>query len=156
MSERFYTLQIMMENVYWCFSAQTYNELDEFVTAVNDYTAQLCSDLNRPFTPWDPQQPAAEAATINLRYEAWLSGPEELAPGETLLSDSTFDSDTDDDGYWEVDINLTVPAANGQVVTQGELLFTVHNALARKDLGDHIFFEGFGVEDGTFWMHLGS
>ena len=43
-----------------------------------------------------------------------------------------------------------------------ELLQWIHNSLASKELGDHIFFEGFSIEgyeeDGTpvISLHLGS
>ncbi|MBF1126699.1 MAG: hypothetical protein HXL66_06920, partial [Capnocytophaga sp.] len=43
-----------------------------------------------------------------------------------------------------------------------ELLWLIHNTLANKDLGDHIFFEGFDIEgyeeDGTpvLFINCGS
>ena len=47
---------------------------------------------------------------------------------------------------WQVEIMAHLVADNGTYFTREELLFKLHNLMANKELGDHVFFEGIEYE----------
>ena len=47
---------------------------------------------------------------------------------------------------WQVEIMAHLVADNSTYFTREELLFKLHNLMANKELGDHVFFEGIEYE----------
>ena len=51
---------------------------------------------------------------------------------------------------WQVEIYARFKADNGQYFTTEEILFKIHNLMANKELGDHVFFENLAYDDHEF------
>ncbi len=52
--------------------------------------------------------------------------------------------------FLQVEIYARLKADNGQYFTTEELLFKLHNLMANKELGDHVFFENLAYDDHEF------
>ncbi len=134
--------QIMtLNNIAWSFSDEKYTSQEEF----NKEVTQCQIDIFKNDDKWKPEEICFELAEINICYEAWVKGPEDLLENETLIDDDkdAFEEEPDeDDGYYQVEINANLKADNGKNFSALEFLFKAHNTQANKDLGDHVFFEG--------------
>ena len=75
-----------------------------------------------------------------------------LASGSEMVTVAMKRIDLDDkeDDMWQVEIYARLKADNGQYFTTEELLFKIHNLMANKELGDHVFFENLVYDDHEF------
>ena len=75
-----------------------------------------------------------------------------LASGSEMVTVAMKRIDLDDkeDDMWQVEIYARLKADNGQYFTTEELLFKLHNLMANKELGDHVFFENLVYDDHEF------
>ena len=62
------------------------------------------------------------------------------------VTDEELLEEDKEDGMWQVEIMAHLVADNGTYFTREELLFKLHNLMANKELGDHVFFEGIEYE----------
>ena len=69
---------------------------------------------------------------------------------EIELEDDELEEYDKEDGMWQVEIYARLKADNGQYFTTEELLFKLHNLMANKELGDHVFFENLAYDDHEF------
>jgi len=67
-----------------------------------------------------------------------------------VYEDDELEEYDKEDGMWQVEIYARLKADNGQYFTTEELLFKLHNLMANKELGDHVFFENLAYDDHEF------
>jgi len=87
---------------------------------------------------------------ILVSYEAWIESKSQLHFNEYLYEDDELEEYDKEDGMWQVEIYARLKADNGQYFTTEELLFKLHNLMANKELGDHVFFENLAYDDHEF------
>ncbi|MGI9527318.1 MAG: suppressor of fused domain protein [Weeksellaceae bacterium] len=148
----------LLDNVYWTFTPKVYDTLMNFVVAVKAYNIALENDL----TNTNPFATIFTSSQVKVMYEAYIQSKEDLLEHETLLMEEETFNQTAEDGYYQATILATLKAEQENTFGSLELLLKVHNSLANKELGDHVFFEGFEIqgyeEDGTpvIFLPLGS
>ena len=86
-----------------------------------------------------------EEPEILVTYEAWIESEDQLFDNERVTDKELLEDDKED-GMWQVEIMAHLVADNGTYFTREELLFKLHNLMANKELGDHVFFEGIEYE----------
>lgn len=137
----------MMENMYWTFSKKRYADVDEFTSDLKKYREDLIQRGASEAT-FAPEEKVVGGAEVNLVYEAWIASKDDLLENETLCEDDEdLDEDEKEDGMWQVEIVAHLRADDGSCFTAAELLMKAHNQQANKELGDHVFFEGFEDTD---------
>ena len=123
--------------VHWVFNKQTYSR-EEFAREYNEnvkkYTDDEADDDDR-----------LEEPEILVTYEAWIESEDQLFDNERVTDEELLEEDKED-GMWQVEIMAHLVADNGTYFTREELLFKLHNLMANKELGDHVFFEGIEYE----------
>ena len=123
----------LLENIPWNFSRIKYESLDDFLSAVTEYHADLEHNAE-----WDANEIAIEASQL------------------AIIINEVYDPNED-----EVDLEIDLSAIP-DLFTNGGLFFSLHNALADKIqsgyyLGDHCYFEGLvHNKDGQYFCYLGS
>ena len=113
--------------VHWIFNKHTYSR-DEFS---KEYNKIVENRLEEP--------------EILVTYEAWIESVDQLFDNERVTDEELLEDDKED-GMWQVEIMAHLVADNGTYFTREELLFKLHNLMANKELGDHVFFEGIEYE----------
>ena len=86
-----------------------------------------------------------DLSALLLTYEAWIESEDQLFDNERVTDEELLEEDKED-GMWQVEIMAHLVADNGTYFTREELLFKLHNLMANKELGDHVFFEGIEYE----------
>ncbi|MFJ1411179.1 1,3-beta-glucan synthase regulator, partial [Capnocytophaga canimorsus] len=125
--------------------------------AIRDYNADIENDLE-DFTPFAT---IFSSSKVMMMYEAYIKSEKDILENERLLNPETFD-DPDEDGMYYARILAELESEDRNYYGALNLLRHIHNTLSNKDLGDHIFFEGFDLEsyqeDGTpvIYLNLGS
>ena len=123
--------------VHWVFNKQTYSR-EEFTKEYNEnvkkYVDNEADDDDR-----------LEEPEILVTYEAWIESEDQLFDNERVTDEELLEEDKED-GMWQVEIMAHLVADNGTYFTREELLFKLHNLMANKELGDHVFFEGIEYE----------
>ena len=126
------------DEVHWVFNKHTYNREEfskEYNTVVEKYVDEDQTDngdiLDEP--------------EILVTYEAWIESTDQLFDNERVTDEELLEDDKED-GMWQVEIMAHLVADNGTYFTREELLFKLHNLMANKELGDHVFFEGIEYE----------
>ncbi|MCT2407948.1 hypothetical protein NZD88_10405 [Chryseobacterium antibioticum] len=152
----------ILSNIVWAFKGNHHNSIDDFNKEINHYQTLILKEK----ASWDADQMVITVPEINVCYEAWIKGKEDIAANETLLGDENdvFDEDNSDHGMFQVEFCARLKASNGAYFTALDLLFQLENQVANKDLGDHIFFEGLTANDTEslknetplYSMYLGS
>ncbi len=128
-----------LNDIAWSFSSKSYTSKEEFSKAITDYQIAIFQKDEK----WKPNETAFDFPELQIQYEAWITGSEQLLNNETLLDEEdAFDEDNSDEGMFQVEIAAHLHADNGENFTALEFLFKTHNQLANKDHGDHVFFEG--------------
>ena len=107
--------------VHWVFNKQTYSR-EEFSKEYNKIVEKYVDD-----------------------DEAWIESEDQLFDNERVTDEELLEEDKED-GMWQVEIMAHLVADNGTYFTREELLFKLHNLMANKELGDHVFFEGIEYE----------
>ena len=124
--------------VYWVFNKHTYNREEfskEYNTVVEKYVDEDQAD----------NDDILDEPEILVTYEAWIESVDQLFDNERVTDEELFEEDKED-GMWQVEIMAHLVADNGTYFTREELLFKLHNLMANKELGDHVFFEGIEYE----------
>ena len=126
------------DEVHWVFNKHTYNREEfskEYNTVVEKYVDEDQTDngdiLDEP--------------EILVTYEVWIESVDQLFDNERVTDEELLEDDKED-GMWQVEIMAHLVADNGTYFTREELLFKLHNLMANKELGDHVFFEGIEYE----------
>ena len=135
----------LLTQIIWGFTPNEYNSNEAFTKDIVDYIED-----NRE--NWAPNRIAVKTSSLNIVYEAFITGIEQLRSNETVLDISTLDEDCRIDGVFQTDIKAHLIADNGKYFTNVELLRKIHNQLAFKDLGGNEFLEGLeyvGIDGST-------
>ena len=125
----------LLTQIIWQFTPNEYVSNEAFTKDIIDYIED-----NRE--NWAPNRIAVKASSLNIVYEAFITGIEQLRSNETVLDMSTLDEECRIDGVFQTDIKVYLTADNGKYFTNVELLRKIHNQLAYKDLGNNEFLEG--------------
>ena len=124
--------------VHWVFNKQTYRR-EEFSKEYNDNVKKYVDDDQAD------DNDRLEEPEILVTYEAWIESLDQLFDNERVTDEELLEEDKED-GMWQVEIMAHLVADNGTYFTREELLFKLHNLMANKELGDHVFFEGIEYE----------
>ena len=127
------------DTVHWIFNKHTYSR-DEFSKEYNKIVEKYVDDDQAD------DDDRLEEPEILVTYEAWIESKSQLHPNEHLYEVDELLEDDKEDDMWQVEIYARLKADNGQYFTTEELLFKIHNLMANKELGDHVFFEGIEYE----------
>ena len=122
--------------VHWVFNKQTYSR-EEFSKEYHKEVEKYVDD--------EADDDRLEEPEILVTYEAWIESTDQLFDNERVTDEELFEEDKED-GMWQVEIMAHLVADNGTYFTREELLFKLHNLMANKELGDHVFFEGIEYE----------
>ncbi|MFK8297227.1 suppressor of fused domain protein [Capnocytophaga cynodegmi] len=147
----------LLDNIAWAFNDRFYGSLMHFWDAIRDYNADIENDLE-DFTPFAT---IFSSSRVMMMYEAYIKSEKDILENERLLNPETFDN-PDEDGMYYARILAELESEDRNYYGALNLLRHIHNTLFNKDLGDHIFFEGFDLEsyqeDGTpvIYLNLGS
>ena len=125
------------DTVHWVFNKQTYNR-EEFTKEYNENVKKYVDDEA-------DDDDRLEEPEILVTYEAWIESEDQLFDNEHVTDEELLEEDKED-GMWQVEIMAYLVADNGTYFTREELLFKLHNLMANKELGDHVFFEGIEYE----------
>ena len=126
------------DTVHWIFNKHTYSR-DEFSKEYNKIVEKYVDDDQAD------DDDRLEEPEILVTYEAWIESKDQLFDNERVTDEELFEEDKED-GMWQVEIMAHLVADNGTYFTREELLFKLHNLMANKELGDHVFFEGIEYE----------
>ena len=126
------------DEVHWVFNKHTYSR-EEFS---KEYNTLVEKYVDEDQTNNDDILAESE---ILVTYEAWIESVDQLFDNERVTDEELFEEDKED-GMWQVEIMAHLVADNGTYFTREELLFKLHNLMANKELGDHVFFEGIEYE----------
>ena len=124
--------------VHWVFNKQTYSR-EEFSKEYNKIVKKYVDDDQAD------DDDRLEEPEILVTYEAWIESEDQLFDNERVTDEELLEEDKED-GMWQVEIMAHLVADNGTYFTREELLFKLHNLMANKELGDHVFFEGIEYE----------
>ena len=130
----------LLTQIIWGFTPNEYNSNEAFTKDIVGYIED-----NRE--SWVPNRIAVKASRLNIVYEAFITGVEQLRSNETVLDMSTLDEECRIDGVFQTDIKAHLIADNGKYFTNVELLRKIHNQLVFKDLGGNEFLEGLEYVD---------
>ncbi|WP_370800537.1 SMI1/KNR4 family protein [Veillonella parvula] len=126
------------DEVHWVFNKHMYSREEfskEYNTVVEKYVDEYQADSDD----------ILDEPEILVTYEAWIKSVDQLFDNERVTDEELLEDDKED-GMWQVEIMAHLVADNGTYFTREELLFKLHNLMANKELGDHIFFEGIEYE----------
>ena len=129
------------KGIPWVFNKTTYTR-EEFLKAFYECLEE--HNVNRDNLP-----PLVEPEIL-VSYEAWIESKSQLHANEYLYEDDELEEYDKEDGMWQVEIYARFKADNGQYFTTEEILFKIHNTMANKELGDHVFFENLAYDDHEF------
>lgn len=124
--------------VHWVFNKQTYSR-EEFSKEYNKIVEKYVDDDQAD------DDDRLEEPEILVTYEAWIESVNQLFSNERVTDEELLEDDKED-GMWQVEIMAHLIADNGTYFAREELLFKLHNLMANKELGDHVFFEGIEYE----------
>ena len=110
----------LLTQIIWGFTPNEYNSNEAFTKDIVDYIED-----NRE--NWVPNRIAVKTSSLNIVYEAFITGVEQLRSNETVLDMSTLDEDCRIDGVFQTDIKAHLIADNGKYFTNVELLRKIHN-----------------------------
>lgn len=152
--------QPILSSIAWTFNRKAYDSQRDFDGEIRRYQ----KDVLRERANWDGQHMVIDAAEIEICYEAWIRGNDDLKSNEVLLDEEqiVFDEAYADDGFYQAEICARLQAANGVNFTALDLMYQMEHQVSNKDLGDHIFFEGFapvqkqGKQFPVYYMYCGS
>ena len=148
----------LLDRVYWAFTQEHFPGLMIFWEKVKQYNQEIENDL----TDFNPFATIFRTGRIKIMYEAWIKSRKDLYDFEILANENIFNDSPDEDGFYQAIIVAELHSGDSSSFGALELLWLIHNTLANKDLGDHIFFEGFDIEgyeeDGTplLFINCGS
>lgn len=134
-------LEYATEGLFWEFGSTEYLDIKEFNKSLKKYMKSMDEDI----TVSELKELVLKDKEVLISYEAWIDDLSrlkenevvELEEGEELLEEEK------EDGMWQVNILALLKADTRSGFKLGELMMKVHNQLANKELGDHIYFEGF-------------
>lgn len=149
-----------LNDIAWAFNHTNYVGLMQFWDDVRKYNDEIEQDLEH----FNPFATIFNAPKVKVIYEVWVKNEKSLFPMEKFVEDpeDIFDEDNAEDGLYQAEIIAEFQSGDNNGFGALELLWNIHNCLQNKELGDHIFFEGFNIEgyeeDGTpvLYLYLGS
>ncbi len=130
----------LLKNVYWMFNEIIYVSANTFSHDVMEYIEDNQKN-------WHPGEMAVETEKIYIIFEAFIPGKEALLANEYVTDALMLEEKCKRDGLFQTDIAALLFADNGKYFTNEELLMKIHNQIAGKNLGNHMFFEGLERND---------
>ncbi len=100
----------LLTQIIWGFTPNEYNSNEAFTKDIVGYIED-----NRE--SWVPNRIAVKASRLNIVYEAFITGIEQLRSNETVLDMSTLDEECRIDGVFQTDIKAHLMADNGKYFT---------------------------------------
>lgn len=148
----------LLNQIYWAFTPNKYESLMNFNVDLQTYNEELGNNLVdfKPFTA------IFDSSNVKVIYDAYIKSKDDLLENEILLMEEETFSQQPEDGFYYAKILATLNSGIESNFGSLHLLLDIHNTIANKELGDHIFFEGLEVqgyeEDGTpvVYLLLGS
>mgnify|MGYP000845777248 FL=1 len=122
----------------WIFNQDEYSR-ESFTAEFNEI---LTERVGKNWREHKVNTPIKEKALLVV-YEAWIQGLDQLHLNELLAEGEELLEDESDDGWWQVEVIAYLEPDNKVAFSIEELLFKLQNLMANKELGDHVFFEGF-------------
>lgn len=122
----------LFDGVFWSFNARYYESVDSFGDELFAYNARL----DNPLDGFDPNVVLFDTPILYVLYHAQIQSPDDLYDHEFLEDPEQFHTAPLD----SVPIIATITGTQG--ITALTLLWQLHNSLANKTLGEHVFFEG--------------
>ncbi len=131
----------VLANLVWAFNRKPYDSQTEFDEEISRYQ----KDILRAQAYWKGEETVIHAPEVEVCYEAWIRSIDDLKSNEELLDDQeeVFDEDNEEDGFFQVEISAKLQAANGSSFSALDIMYQMEHQVSNKELGDHIFFEGF-------------
>ncbi|MDO4880975.1 MAG: suppressor of fused domain protein [Capnocytophaga sp.] len=148
----------VLDSIGWAFTQEYFPGLMIFWDNVQNYNRDLGNDLSN----FNPFSTVFRTGKVKIMYEAWIKSRKDLLEYEILANENIFEEEPDEDGLYQAIIVAELLSGDNSSFGAIELLWMIHNTLASKELGDHIFFEGFDIEgyeeDGTplLFINCGS
>ena len=125
--------------VHWVFNKKSYSK-ENFSKEFNQILEEYAE-----YGAKESALALLEEPEILVTYEAWIESENQLYHNERLDDEELLEEEKEDN-MWQVEIMAHLVADNGTYFTREELLFKLHNLMANKELGDHVFFEGIEYE----------
>ncbi|MFD2554619.1 hypothetical protein [Sphingobacterium tabacisoli] len=131
----------VLSDIVWAFNRKPYDSQIDFDSEISRYQ----KDILKSKAYWNGDDLVIDAPEIEIAYEAWITGLDDLKSNEELLDDEgdVFDEDNEEDGFFQVEISAKLQAANGSSFSALDIMYQMEHQVSNKELGDHIFFEGF-------------
>lgn len=131
----------VLSDLVWAFQRKPYDSQTEFDEEISRYQ----KDILRARAYWKGDETVIHAPEIEICYEAWITSIDDLKSNEELLDDKeeVFDEDNEEDGFFQAEISAKLQAANGSSFSALDIMYQMEHQVSNKELGDHIFFEGF-------------
>lgn len=148
----------LLNNIAWNFNETEYDSMEDFNEEITKHQVEFRKDE----TPWNPNEIVVENKTVDLVFMAWIE-ENGLSENETLLEDADFfdDESNSEFGLFHADIQVQFHANNGKNFSALELMYKTNEQMKPKELGDELFFEGFGSLESEndipkFYLFCGS
>lgn len=152
----------VLEDLVWAFQRKNYVDANDFNLEIEAYQKAILKEEAN----WQANEIAINKPEIEVCYEAWIKGKQDILPNEELIDEEedAFDEDNSEDGMYQVEICVKLKASNQAYFTNLDLMYQLEKQLVNKELGDHVFFEGLtfhsfndtNVEVPVFYMNCGS
>lgn len=139
--KRRYDPDNVLSDIVWAFNRKPYDSQIDFDREIECYQ----KDILKSKAYWKGDDLVINEPEIEIMYEAWIRGLDDLKSNEELHEDEAdvFDESNGEDGFFQVEISARLQAANGRSFSALDILYQMEHQLSNKELGDHIFFEGF-------------
>ncbi|MBL1409226.1 hypothetical protein [Sphingobacterium faecale] len=131
----------VLSDIVWAFNRKPYDSQIDFDREIERYQ----KDILKSKAYWNGDEVVINESEIEITYEAWIKDLDDLKSNEELLEDEgdVFDADNEYSGFFQVEISAKLQAANGRSFSALDIMYQMEHQLSNKELGDHIFFEGF-------------
>lgn len=131
----------ILTGIVWTFNRKPYDSRLEF----DEEVARYQKDIFRERANWKGSEIVIDVPEIEICYEAWIRDMEDLKSNEELAAEErkALRENHGEDGFFQVEISAVLQAANGTSFTALDLMYQMEHQVSNKELGDHVFFEGF-------------
>ena len=149
----------LLSKIAWSFGSKNFKNIEDFNKEISQYQKDIMKDR----ACWNPEEIVIKSPNVDIQFEAWLKGPDDILENETLLEEEDFfeDEDNSDGEHFQAEILARFNADNGKYFTALELMYKLHKQMQSKELGDHVFFEGLSSYESDddvpgFYLNCGS
>lgn len=139
--DEYENLEYSTEGIFWEFHTKEYEDVKVFNKDLKAYMNKM-DDI---VTLSELKEIVLKEREVLISYEAWIDDIAKLRENEVLdfeEGEELLEEDKEE-GLWQVNITALLKSDTRNGFKLGELMMKVHNQLSNKELGDHLFFEGF-------------